>query len=158
MDLKDVFGQAVDSAMALLPERMDTPEARVLLAAIALQESRLIHRRQINGPARGLWQFEVGGVRGVCNHAASSMHLRRVCKLLRVDFLPAEIQEQLEFDDVLAAAVARLLLWTDPHPIPAIGEVDAAWGYYLRNWRPGKPKRATWGSLYRQAVEVASDE
>jgi hypothetical protein len=52
----DIIG-IFDDAAKLLPF-MDSPKARVLSAAIGHQESRFIHRRQINGPARGFWQFE----------------------------------------------------------------------------------------------------
>ncbi len=38
---------------------------------------------------------------------------------------------------------ARLLLWTDAKPLPAIGDEQGAWDYYLRNWRPGKPTRTS---------------
>jgi hypothetical protein len=74
----------LDAALAGLPASMDSPQARVLLIAIALQESRLTHRDQIvkgkkpgvKGPALGLWQFEKGGgVRGVLRHPASKPHL-----------------------------------------------------------------------------------
>ena len=41
--------------------RVDSPEAELLLLAIALQESGCTHRAQIKGPARGYWQFERGG-------------------------------------------------------------------------------------------------
>ena len=41
--------------------RVDSPEAEVLLLAIATQESALRHRTQVGGPARGYWQFERGG-------------------------------------------------------------------------------------------------
>ena len=41
------------AALSLLPPRMDTPLARRYVLAIALQESRFEHRRQIGGPARG---------------------------------------------------------------------------------------------------------
>ena len=46
-----------------------------------------------------------------------------------------------------------LLLWTDPRPLPRIGEVQAAWDYYIRNWRPGKPHPKSWAPLYAQAME-----
>ncbi len=41
--------------------------ARVLMLAIAGQESAWKYRAQVGGPARGFWQFEVTGVDGVLN-------------------------------------------------------------------------------------------
>src|SRR5690606_35531315 len=70
MDLDVVVEQAIWPAYALLPSRMDSDRATVMLLAIGLQESRFEHRRQIKGPARGFWQFERGGgVRGVMTHS-----------------------------------------------------------------------------------------
>ena len=158
MDLKEVVERAIEPALALLPARMDTPAARVMLLAIGLQESRFVHRRQIGGPARGFWQFEKGtrvsrgGVWGVFLHAASRDHLAMLCKSRGVAGDPEAIYAALEYDDVLAAGVARLLLWTDPKALPPVGETQAAWALYLRTWRPGKPKPDSWAGLYQQAV------
>lgn len=158
MDLKKIIDTAVSPALALLPTRMDTPAARAMLLAIGLQESRFVHRRQIGGPARGFWQFEKGtrasrgGVWGVFLHAASKGHLGALCKARSVVCDPDAIYAALEYDDVLAAGVARLLLWTDPRALPAVGDADAGWSLYLRTWRPGKPHPQTWPDLYRQAV------
>lgn len=138
----------------LLPG-FDSAAARVLLLAIGLQESRFEHRRQIGGPARGLWQFERGGgVHGVLNHGSSSHYAAAVCAERGVEPLARDVYEALERDDQLAAAFARLLLWTDPKPLPPIGDAEEAWQCYVRNWRPGKPHRKTWDSLYAQAVEA----
>lgn len=161
MSVRETFLKAVDPAMTLLPDKMDSRRARIQLAAIGLQESRLKHRRQIGGPARGLWQFERGsrssrgGVWGVYLHPASHDHLLRLCSRLRVQPEPAVIYEELEFDDVLAAGVARLLLWTDPKPLPAEGDVEGAWANYLRIWRPGKPHPSTWPAMYGNALEIS---
>ncbi|CUJ42169.1 hypothetical protein [Achromobacter xylosoxidans] len=158
MDLKEVVERAIEPALALLPARMDTPAARVMLLAIGLQESRFVHRRQIGGPARGFWQFEKGsrasrgGVWGVCLHPASKGHLAVLCKARSVACDPDAIYAALEYDDVLAACVARLLLWTDPKVLPAIGDWDAAWSLYLCTWRPGRPHPKTWPQLYAQAM------
>ncbi|CUJ21462.1 hypothetical protein [Achromobacter xylosoxidans] len=158
MDLKVIVGTAISPALSLLPGTMDTPAARVMLLAIGLQESRFVHRRQIGGPARGFWQFEKGtrasrgGVWGVFLHAASKDHLAALCKARSVACDPDAIYAALEYDDVLAAGVARLLLWTDPKALPAIGDGEAAWSLYLRTWRPGRPHPKTWPPLYAQAM------
>ena len=111
-----------------------------MLLAIGLQESRFVHRRQIGGPARGFWQFEQGGgVRGVLAHPASAALARQVCQVRGVPPTAPSVYSRLELDDVLAAAFARLLLWTDPARLPRTGDADAAWALYLRTWRPGKP-------------------
>lgn len=158
MTLDQIMDEALRPALALLPARMDTREAQCMLLAIGLQESRFVHRRQIGGPARGFWQFEKGtrasrgGVWGVFLHAASKAPLAVLCQARGVACDPDAIHAALERDDVLAAGVARLLLWTDPKALPPVGDAVAAWALYLRTWRPGKPKPESWPALYSQAV------
>jgi hypothetical protein len=142
-------------SLKLMPGTMDTPAARIVLLAIAYQESALGHRRQVGGPARGYWQFEQGGgVRGVLNHAASKPHIRSV--LTALDYDPdsnqATCYAAIEHNDVLAAAFARLLLWTDAEPLPA--DAVGAWALYLRTWRPGKPHPDKWEVNYQRAKEA----
>ena len=156
--LKNVIQTAIEPALALLPARMKSKKAVVMMLVIGLQESRFIHRRQIKGPARGFWQFESGGgVRGVLNfHSthdlAKHIALERIGTADRV-----AIYNTLERDDVLAAAFARLLLWTDPRSLPELGDAQAAWNLYMRTWRPGKPHRHTWDALYQQALKAVAD-
>lgn len=158
MTLNSIVSDAINPALALLPAGMDTQAARVMLLAIGLQESRFTHRRQIGGPARGFWQFEKGsresrgGVWGVYLHSASKDRLAALCKARSVSCDPDAIYAALEYDDVLAAGVARLLLWTDPKALPPVGDAPASWALYLRTWRPGKPHPHTWPDLYRQAA------
>lgn len=154
---------AIAEALSLLPVDMRRTEAVIQLYAIGLQESRFLHRRQLVGkppkpvgPAKGFWQFERGGgCIGVINHASSRPHMQRICKERDIDFTSAALWDAIEFDDVLAAAAARLLLWTDPGALPARGDVDGAWDCYVRTWRPGKPHRATWDAFYAQAMAEA---
>jgi hypothetical protein len=157
---------AINEALSLLPGAMNTPQAHVMLHAIGLQESRFQHRRQLvgnpprpTGPAKGLWQFErMGGCAGVVRHDASRYWMYQVCMARGVKFNATAIWNAIETDDVLAAAAARLLLFTDPKRLPEVGDVNGAWNLYIRTWRPGKPHRKTWDDLYAQAVRVAKRE
>lgn len=154
---------AIDKALAMLPAAMDTPQARIMLIAIGLQESGMTHRRQIvdgkpAGPAAGLWQFEAGGgCRGVLTHSASRYWMHDLCQKRGVLPRPAALWSALQSDDVLAAGAARLLLFTDPRRLPAAGDRDGAWVLYQRVWRPGKPHPNRWPDNYRAACsEVAA--
>ncbi|TGP43484.1 hypothetical protein EN871_16900 [bacterium M00.F.Ca.ET.228.01.1.1] len=159
MVLNDVIERAVAPALAILPTEMDTPEARVMLLAIGLQESRFSARQQLGGgPARGFWQCEQGsaktrgGVWGFYLHPASRYWISVLCRARGVAFDPVAIYGALDKDDVLAAGVARLGLFTDPKPLPSIDDVNGSWALYQRVWRPGKPKPDTWPALHAQAV------
>jgi len=156
--------QAVNEALRLLPPAMDSKEARVMLYAIGLQESRFTHRAQVlngggKGPARGYWQFERGGgVTGVLRHPASRFWMHSACNARNVPAQPMNVWLALESDDVLAAAAARLLLFTDAAKLPAIGEQHEALRYYLRVWRPGKPHPSTWPECYETALKAVGVE
>lgn len=155
MTLTEIRGQAIAPALALLPARMSSPSAEVMLLAIGLQESRFSHRRQVGGPARGFWQFEQGGgVRGVLRHSASREHALAVCRIRNVIATEGAVYAALEHDDVLAAAFARLLLWTDPKALPALGDEQAAWDLYLRVWRPGRPRKEKWAASWSSAQQA----
>jgi len=152
-----VINRVIDTAMGLLGQKYDSPAARVMLLAIGLQESRFEHRRQIKGPARGYWQFEKGGgVKGVMTHRSSVAAAQDVCEVLNYPFDRDVVFDALDDNSILAAAFARLLLWTDPAPLPALGDHAAAWDYYERNWRPGKPHPETWFENYQKALQALS--
>ncbi len=151
--LREIDESAVAPALRLLPAGMDTPRTRVQMLAIGLQESGLKERVQRGGgPAHGLWQFERGGgVTGVLEHPASGVYADRVCRARGVDAYALHAWLALATDDVLAAAFARLLLWTDPHKMP--NDAAGGWQLYLRTWRPGKPRPGTWEWHYTQAED-----
>lgn len=161
MTLREVIAGAINPALALLPASMDRPEARIMLLAIGLQESRFEHRRQLVGnpprpvgPAKSFWQAEQGGgmVHGVRLHPATSAAAAHLYQARGVLARDAAIWDAIEKDDVLAAGLARLLLWSDPGRLPAVGDEQGAWNLYLRTWRPGKPHAQTWPGLYARAV------
>lgn len=162
MTPKFFLDTAVVPALSLLPPSMDSPAARAQIIAICLQESRLKHRRQIGGPARGFPQFERGtpetrgGITGVLMHPATRPYIRIV--LAALDYDPAapagECYAAIEHNDILAAAFSRLLLWTLPQPLPDSAEPQEAWEQYLEAWRPGKPHLATWRVCFETAWDT----
>lgn len=129
--------------------------ARVMLLAIAGQESNWDARRQAGGPARGHYQFERGGgVRGVLNHPATAARMEALCRFLCVPTDEATVYEAIAWNDPLAVGMARLLLWSDPKPLPAVGAQDAALAYYEGIWRPGKPDASRWALRYPAALQA----
>jgi hypothetical protein len=145
------FGPIYKATCALLPPKLDSPEAKAMLMAIAMQESRWDERRQIGGPARGFWQFEFGGVRGVLAHKVSQPLIFSVLDRLDYDHVPATSYAAIEHNDVLAFAYARLLLWTLPNALPGREEAGEGWEQYLAAWRPGRPRRETFDAFYEKA-------
>lgn len=154
MKPSDLNSLVLAPAMALLPGKMDTPAARIIQTAIGLQESALQFRQQLHGPAHGLWQFELEGVRGVMTHTACQALAEAAAEVRGCEITPEAVYAAIVTDDVLAAVIARLLLWSDPAPLPALGNLSGAWDYYMRNWRPGKPRPNVWAWNYSLAEGI----
>jgi hypothetical protein len=141
------------AAFMLLPPVLDSPEARALVLAIGLQESdyrdRVQKPQQVGwrpGPARGFWQFERGG--GACTGLLERERTRplveRVCEVLRYDVDPQGLWEGAQHNDVLACALARLLLFSLPHRLPTRDQPELAWAQYLEAWKPGRAHPDKW--------------
>lgn len=137
--------------LAPIPRSWDSFEARVMLMATGMQESRFKYRRQMKGPAISFWQGErTGGLVAVFNHPATGEVMRGVLERMGYgDWGPGDF-EAMENNDILACAAARALLFTHPRALPD-GDPDEAWHYYLSLWRPGKPHRETWDAFYLDA-------
>lgn len=165
----DLLAKIIVPALKLLPAPMTSDRAKVPMIATSGQESAFKHRWQVvdankpqkRGPARGLWQFELGtkasrgGVWGVYLHPASRYWLAELCKVRGVEFTPRAIWLALETDDILAAGLARLLMFTDAKPLPQMGDEQETWKMYrFRCWRPGKPHPETWSGYYRTAMRT----
>lgn len=169
MDLRSVRHSIIEPALLLLPAKMESPQAVVMLLAIGLQESRFTYRRQMgNGPAKSFWQAEQGGgmVTGLLRYRVESVRdlATGLCAVRGVAPTAPDVWNAIEHDDILAAGLARLLLYTDPARLPELGKESAAWDLYLRTWRPGAYDRGTpakraelrtkWAANYAAALEV----
>jgi hypothetical protein len=144
-------------AGALKAPPLNSRQAEVLLTAIAGQESALKHRKQQPGPARGFWQFERGGgFEGVLNHSRTGPLARKLIEALALPSDRDSLWQALPASELLQVGFARLLLWSDNAPLPAVGDREAGWAYYLRNWRPGKPHRDRWDAHYDAAIQAAA--
>jgi len=151
-----VLAKVIVPALALLPAHMDTPEPRVMLVAIGGQESGYRTRQQVGGPAHGLWQNEQPVQGLLLSNPASAAEARRLCASRAVAAWPSDMYWAVATDDIFAAGIARLILWCDLEPLPAVGDQDAAWACYLRAWGPGKPRPADWPANYRAALAAVT--
>lgn len=154
MNYSDALSLVINPGLNLLPPPFTSDEARILMLTIGMQESRFEHRKQLGGPARGFFQFESGGgYHGVVRHHATGALATRVLSDLHIP--PWDGFDAIQFNDTLAAAFARLLIYTDPAPLPSVNAApDVWWDYYLRCWRPGKPHRSTWDSFLIHAKDA----
>ncbi len=161
MTIAYIAKSVIPAALWMLPEKMDSTNARVMLMAIGMQESKFKNRRQIvgyqplaYGPARGWWMFEQGGIRGVQNHKASSPIINDVLSKMEYATDANTSHFAVEHNDILACIYARLLLYTDAKPLPYPGNEEDSWTYYVENWRPGKPHKEYWRDNYQAAMQA----
>lgn len=156
MDAATALHLFIRPTLSLLESKLGiarTGNAERMLLAIGGQESAWKARVQLgNGPARGWFQFELAGVRGVIRHPGTQRHAKNACDILLVGFDDASVYNTIAFNDALAATFARLLLFSDPRPLPI--DESGAWDYYLRNWRPGKPRPEKWRENWKVANSV----
>jgi hypothetical protein len=156
MSPKLFLQRAIEPGLSLLPGYMVSDAARVALLAIAGVETNWSKRAQVVSegppPAVSYWQFQSNGLAGVMT--AHGSLLSAACATL--DIPPAEAWQAIRYNDALACAAARLLLWSDPEALPEVGDVTACWNYYLHNWRPGKPDETRWKPVYTTACNTVA--
>lgn len=154
------------AAFSLLPAGMDSVQARAMLLAIGLQESKLRDRAQLVGgavewwhsidpPANSYYQFENVSIRLMLQHSVAR-HLL-IPALSALDYpvdAPGIIHEAVRDNDILATILARALLRTVPEALPEQREQQRGWEQYLWAWRPGKPHPKTWAENWRKAWTV----
>lgn len=155
MSVSEVVGIIDRTMRARLPGQFDSKEARVLLLATAGQESNWEHRRQVGGPARGLWQFEQIAVEEVLRNPATSIYARALCVMHAVAPTVSDCYMALANDDVFACGIARLNYWRVRDPLPAARHdaVLTAYGYYESTWRPGAKRPDDWPRNHALALE-----
>lgn len=155
----DLLRLTVRPVLVWMGEPYASAEAELMLLAIAGQESGCSVRAQRGGSALGLWQFEWSGVRGLAGPDAKlAGEAARFCCPLGAPPEPmvGEVHRLLGTNDQMACVVARLLLWSDPYPLPKVGEEDKAWSLYLRLWRPGRPRPEAWTASYAAAFHAVA--
>lgn len=140
----DLFAQKIlIPALGELSPVIDIPystEAARFLLAIALQESGLLSRFQLltkglsmPGPGRGWWRLEQGGgVLSVFLGAKTKEKAIRLCEYCQVLPRTDAVHRAVEGHDLLSTGFARLLLWTDPTPLPQ--DAEAGWVQYRNYW------------------------
>lgn len=141
-------------ALALLPESLSGREAEVLLLASGLAASGFQTRRDARGPGRGYWRALPDGVMvgGVLRAAQTRDLAVAVCDARQVPPIAERVYSALEHDDLLAAALARLLLWSDPAGLPSLGDEAGAWACYQCHWAVDEAARRDWPAHYQRAL------
>jgi hypothetical protein len=148
---------------------MGPPEVLVQLLATALHEGDGLKARVQYGPkgssilkrfGHSMWMFEGGekaALAGLFASPATGPALRKACEWLGVEHDHQHVWWCMVGNDKLAAICGRLLLLTDPHPVPMLDDVDESYATYLRCWRPGKPPGPDkWRRVHQRALDAVA--
>ncbi|MDE2395785.1 MAG: hypothetical protein KGL43_17725 [Burkholderiales bacterium] len=110
---------------------LDSGAAAELLLGTALQESKLVYRRQLgNGPARGLFQMEMATHNDLfANFLRYRSTLRHA--VIQLKSAPdADAEDELTQNDAYAAAMARVHYLRAPKRLPTAGDTEAMAAYW----------------------------
>lgn len=140
----------------LIPIGLHSPEAEELLMATAANESHLgEYRRQVNGPAIGIFQEEPEDFRDLHeNYLAFRPELLRA-----VDGLSTScVVEDLENNDRYAIAICRAHYLRAPGALPPADDLGAIWAYYKVHYNSmaGAATADTFAACYRRYVLLAT--
>jgi hypothetical protein len=135
----------------------NTFKAHQLILAIAIQESGVAYRRQVtksgleDGPAVSYWQFEHAGCEGLLSARSTSNYIRQICTLFDIKPTKEGLLDAIQYNDIVAACAARLLIYSLPTPLAETKEMG--WEQYLSSWRPGKPHKKSWEYSWETAID-----
>lgn len=111
---------------------LHSPAAEQLLLATAIQESHLIYRKQIGGPALSYFQIEPNTHDDIWNNF---LKFRPHLSSMIVSFMTSPVAnktKELETNDKYAAAIARIHYLRVPAPIPQYNDIPKMAAYWKR--------------------------
>jgi hypothetical protein len=116
----------------LKPLGLWTDSAEELLMATCAQESHLgVYRRQIHGPALGIFQMEPATFHDITsNFLPRHPQLEQQIVALAHDYTSSEMIN----NDPFAIAMARVLYLRVPHPLPSATNLEGLFQYYKTYW------------------------
>jgi hypothetical protein len=157
MDLRTLRDLVVEPVLFWLGPPYGSLEAEIMLLAIAGQESGCGTRCQAaGGPARSVWQIEPATAAAVLGRWPAGRSALAELLLWPAWTDRDALAQGLQWSELGAAVIARGILWLEPRPLPALGDLAAAWAYYAEHtWRPGRPCPGTWPDAYGRALRCA---
>lgn len=138
----------------LTPLAIYSAAAEELLMATCAQESHLgQYRRQINGPALGIFQMEPGDFDDIfANFLAFKPALRD--EVMALSTVQPPQATELVNNDPFAIAMCRVHYMRAPRPLPAATDLEGLWMYYKVNYNSlqGAATQAQFYSNYHRLV------
>ncbi|VUX47874.1 conserved hypothetical protein [Candidatus Defluviicoccus seviourii] len=137
--------------LAQVRPALGSEAARRLLIGTAVYESGLQALEQDRGPARSYFQIEPPTARDVTAPRGRNGDLLAAINDFRPP-VPVELMAQITANPLFACAVARLVYWRAPAPLPAADDLVALGQYYKKyyNTDHGKGTAVGWTRSYRK--------
>lgn len=138
----------------LKPMNLYSPEAEELLVATCAQESAMgTYRRQVGGPALGIFQMEPEDFNDIFkNYLAYKPGLEADLCALASTQPPRPVE--MVTNDAFAVAMARVHYLRSPGALPPAGDLCAIWEYYKQyyNTPQGAATKDQFFANYRKLV------
>ncbi|KKN90071.1 hypothetical protein LCGC14_0231840 [marine sediment metagenome] len=151
--LQDVIGPTLTHLAAMEP-RLDTPAARALLLGTAIQESHLSAYKQLGGgPAMSFFQIEPATFEDIFDRYLSRPDKSALRGAVRALLIPAfEPGEQLDTNQHLACAIARIRYWMVPERMPRPDDIDGLAVYWKLHYNTtgGGGSASEWALNFRK--------
>lgn len=143
-DFLDLVIRPTLADLAKADPRLNSPAAERLLLGTAVYESNLRYMRQRGGPAKSLFQIEPRTFADVwqwivMQRSTITVSVQQLC------FSGSSSLDQYAGNQHLACAIARLIYWRIPYPLPAADDVIGLSRYYKSHYNTalgaGSPER-----------------
>ncbi len=147
---RHVIDVACDHLAGAVPA-LGSEAARRLLLGTAVYESQLQAIVQIRGPARSYFQIEPATAHDIARAMFKNEKLADAVSELRTR-TPVDLMAQITANPLFACAIARLVYWRAPEPLPAADDLDGLGRYYKQfyNTMLGKGTAVGWVRTYRR--------
>jgi hypothetical protein len=115
----------------LEPLLLYSSAAEELLLATCAQESHMgYYRRQVGGPALGIFQMEPASFHDIC---VNYLQYHPILDS-KINVLGPRAPDELVNNDALAIAMARVQYLRAPEPLPYPTDLKAIWTLYKLRW------------------------
>lgn len=132
-----------------------SPAAERLLLGTALTESGLRQLHQVRGPARGLYQVEPATLRDLyTNWLPRHSRLDEGLRLFTAPY--ATLDDQLIWNLAYATAIARLINYRRPEPLPRADDLPALAQYWKTHFNTAAGKGAPADFIARAGPHLRS--
>lgn len=136
-------------------EGLGGPATAQLMLVTAQVESRCgANFEQINGPAKSPWQLEPDTVQDLYENFLD--YRPRLANMLDQFKHPFDSGHTLVTNPLYACALARLVYYRYPEPMPELNDCDGMWEFYKKRYNSseGATTKAQWDTAWNAVAKL----